>query len=181
MAKKPLITPIRSQFNRLHLLALVVLALGVIFVSYNYNQQYKHGVGTPKVMERFVITKMYNIIEERNALMFRASSILQLRFHDILGTFLVDQNSRTLYSFKKDSSDESFCYDECAKKWPPVWMKGNIVLTEGVQGELGIIGREDGPGQVIYDDTPLYYYEDDVEMGDTSGHGVDDLWSVVRP
>ena len=172
---------IRSQLSQLHLIALVILAVGVIFITYNYKQQVEHGLGTPKVMERYVITKMYNIIEEKNLLMLRSSSILQLRVHETLGTFLVDQDGRTLYEFKNDEPDISHCYDDCADKWLPVWIKGSIVLTEGIEGELGIIGRTDGPGQITYDNTPLYYFKGDENMGDTDGHGMENLWFVVQP
>ncbi|MFC1732437.1 hypothetical protein ACFL6I_19200 [candidate division KSB1 bacterium] len=178
MVKKTL--KLRSQFGYLHMVALFIMAIGVIFVTFNYRAQERLGLGTPRVMEKYVIAKMYHIIEERNVMMLRAGSVLQLQTNEELGSYLADGQGRALYNYKNDEFGKSNCYDECADQWPALWTEGQIALGEGVDGELGIIERTDGPWQVTYDQKPLYFYANDEEIGGINGHDVDG-WSVARP
>jgi predicted lipoprotein with Yx(FWY)xxD motif len=173
--------PNLGHFRILHFFALVIMAFAVVFVSYIYQEQNKIGIGTTKEMERFVITKMYNIVEERNSMMMRASSMLLANGNEELGTFLTDKRGMALYTSKNDDVGISNCHDECIDIWQVLWTQGNIAFGEGVDGELGIIERTDGPWQVTYDDQPLYFYAGDEAPGDTNGNGFDDMWFVARP
>ena len=40
-------------------------------------------------------------------------------------TFLMDANKMTLYTFDKDETGVSNCYDDCAAKWPPLMGDAN--------------------------------------------------------
>jgi len=100
--------------------------------------------------------------------------------HDAkLGTFLTDSKGMTLYIFKKDEPNESYCYDDCAKAWPPFTASGKLTLPAGVTGELTSIKRDDGTTQVAYNKQPLYYYVKDEDDHDAYGQGVGDVWFVA--
>ena len=73
-----------------------------------------------------------------------------------LGTFLTDENGRTLYVFLSDHNGPSVCYGGCATAWPPLLTNGMAVAGDGVQqGLLGTTTRNDGTKQVTYNGWPL--------------------------
>ena len=96
-----------------------------------------------------------------------------------LGAFLTNDKGMTLYQFKKDSPNNTVCYDACAKAWPPFTANGALTLPDGVSGSLGTITRKDGTTQVTYNGTPLYYYAPDKNPGDVKGQGVGKVWFVM--
>jgi predicted lipoprotein with Yx(FWY)xxD motif len=102
---------------------------------------------------------------------------------DDLGSFLTGNNGMTLYRFDNDDENQSNCSGGCAANWPPLLVEeGDIpVPGTGVAGELGVIERDDGTLQVTYNGMPLYFWVNDSSPGDTSGHGVNDVWFVVEP
>jgi predicted lipoprotein with Yx(FWY)xxD motif len=99
-----------------------------------------------------------------------------------LGTFLVGQDGLTTYYFAADAAPGvSDCEGDCLVAWPPVTVSaGNTVAAgEGVAGVLGLITSTDGSTQVTYDGRPLYHWQGDTEAGQTTGHGVNDIWWVA--
>ena len=99
-----------------------------------------------------------------------------------LGTFLVGEDGLTTYYFEADATPGvSVCEGDCLVAWPPVTVPpGNTVAGgEGVTGVLGLITGTDGSTQVTYDGRPLYYWQGDTEAGQTTGHGVNDIWWVA--
>lgn len=103
------------------------------------------------------------------------------------GSLLVGPTGMTLYTFDNDEMGVSNCAGGCAKNWPPL-MGGydpengyGVMGVEGVDGELGLIAREDSPGgmQVTLDGMPLYYWIRDQVPGDTTGDGVGGNWHIV--
>ena len=99
-----------------------------------------------------------------------------------LGTFLVGRDGLTTYFFAADATPGvSACEGDCLAAWPPVTVPpGNSVAAgEGVTGVLGLIAGTDGSTQVTYDGRPLYYWQGDTEAGQTTGHGVNDIWWVA--
>ena len=99
-----------------------------------------------------------------------------------LGTFLVGQDGLTTYFFAADATPGvSVCEGDCLTAWPPVTVPaGNAVAAgEGVTGVLGLITGTDGFTQVTYDGRPLYYWQGDTEAGQTTGHGVNNIWWVA--
>lgn len=99
-----------------------------------------------------------------------------------LGTFLVGEGGLSTYFFAADATPGvSVCEGDCLVAWPPVTVPpGNSVAAgEGVTGVLGLIPGPDGSTQVTYDGRPLYYWQGDTEAGQTTGHGVNDIWWVA--
>jgi predicted lipoprotein with Yx(FWY)xxD motif len=99
-----------------------------------------------------------------------------------LGTFLTGRDGLTTYYFAADAAPGvSVCEGDCLTAWPPVTVPaGNTVAAgEGVPGVLGTITGTDGSTQVTYDGRPLYYWQGDTEPGQTTGHGVNDIWWVA--
>jgi len=98
-----------------------------------------------------------------------------------LGTFLTDAEGMTLYLFTNDEEGKSNCTGECLANWPAFTAADPLALPDGVDGELTQITRDDGTMQVAYNGSPLYYWANDAEPGDTTRQGVGDVWYVVAP
>jgi len=101
-----------------------------------------------------------------------------------LAPYLVDAEGMTLYITSDDEEGVSNCVDACLDNWPPLLVEAGATPTasEDATGELGTIEREDGEGtQVTYNGMPLYYWAADAAEGDTTGHEVGGVWSVVTP
>jgi predicted lipoprotein with Yx(FWY)xxD motif len=96
---------------------------------------------------------------------------------------LVGPDGMTLYLFTNDVDGESACYDQCAENWPPLLVESEEDLVPGVllQGEFGTTERTDGTLQVTYNNMPLYYFAEDMELGDMTGEGRGDVWYTVAP
>jgi predicted lipoprotein with Yx(FWY)xxD motif/plastocyanin len=100
--------------------------------------------------------------------------------NDALGSFLADDQGRTLYLFTKDTPNTSNCYDQCEAAWPPLFTNGAPAAGDGVDGALlGTTTRKDGSIQVTYNGWPLYYFAKDQKPGDVTGQNVNDVWFVV--
>jgi len=99
------------------------------------------------------------------------------------GKVLVGKDGMTLYIYTPDPLNDSVCYDQCAKAWPPLTVESADKLTvgEGIPGKLATITRKDGALQVTYNGFPLYYWFKDTKAGDTTGHRVGRVWWVVPP
>ncbi|GAA2390260.1 COG4315 family predicted lipoprotein [Nonomuraea africana] len=102
-----------------------------------------------------------------------------------LGKILVDAEGRTLYLFEKDKDRKSDCYDACAKAWPPYLTTGKPEAGEGAKADLlSTTTRDDGSKQVVYGKWPLYYYQNDKNPGDTTGHDIEGFgaeWYALTP
>jgi predicted lipoprotein with Yx(FWY)xxD motif len=100
-----------------------------------------------------------------------------------LGKFLVGKDGMTLYSYTPDPLNESACYDNCAKAWPPLTVDSadKLTVADGIPGTFGTTTRKDGTLQVTYNGIPLYYWVKDTKAGDTTGHRVGRVWWVVPP
>ncbi|MCC7209771.1 MAG: hypothetical protein IT323_20865 [Anaerolineae bacterium] len=112
-----------------------------------------------------------------------APETVALRTSDTLGDYLVGPSGYTLYLFKNDTEGVSNCVDDCASNWPPLTVLPGekLVAGAGIEGELGTIERAGGGLQVTYNGLPVYYWVRDEKPGDTTGEGVGDNWTVVRP
>ena len=95
-----------------------------------------------------------------------------------LAPYLVDAEGMTLYITSDDEVGVSNCVDACLDNWPPLLVE----TGEDATGDLGTLVREDGEGtQVTYNGMPLYYWAADAAAGDTTGHEIGGVWSVVTP
>lgn len=98
-----------------------------------------------------------------------------------LGKYLTDDKGMTLYVFKKDSPGKSACAGPCAEAWP-IFHGEKVSASGGVKAEdFGTITRDDGKKQSTYKGLPLYYWVKDTKPGDTTGHGVKEVWFVATP
>ena len=99
------------------------------------------------------------------------------------GKILTNGSGRTIYIFTADGDTGSACNGGCAETWPPVLVDAGVTPTggPGVTGELGTLIREDGTTQVTYDGNPLYYYFQDFELNEVTGHGIGGVWYVAHP
>ena len=67
-----------------------------------------------------------------------------------------------MYLFTKDEGKRSRCYRACAKAWPPLEAKGQVVAGSGIdQALIGNTKRRDGTRQITYAGKPLYGYVHD--------------------
>jgi predicted lipoprotein with Yx(FWY)xxD motif len=106
---------------------------------------------------------------------------LQVRDDPELGPILVDARGWTLYLYTRDTPGTSNCYDQCAVNWPPLMATDDLRGPDPVAAGLGTTTRTDGSLQVMYNDTPLYYWARDTKPGDTMGQNVGGVWFVVAP
>lgn len=92
------------------------------------------------------------------------------------GEVLADAKGMTLYTFDKDQNGVSACYDDCAKKWPP------LLAAKGAkeEGELTLAKRRDGALQWAHEGMPLYLWQNDKKPGDVTGDGVGGVWHVAK-
>jgi predicted lipoprotein with Yx(FWY)xxD motif len=102
-----------------------------------------------------------------------------------LGTYLTDSSGKTLYMFAPDTAGKSVCNGPCATVWPPFTTTGTPVAGNGVTASMiSTFARSDGNTQVVYNGHPLYYFQGDKSVGDTTGQGINSdggLWWVVDP
>lgn len=109
-------------------------------------------------------------------------TLVKLAKDDKLGSFLVDEQGKTLYLFTKDEKNISNCYDNCEAAWPVLFTTGAPRAGDGVNASLlGTTTRKDGKTQVTYNGWPLYYYVKDQKAGDTTGQGVGGVWFLISP
>jgi predicted lipoprotein with Yx(FWY)xxD motif len=103
--------------------------------------------------------------------------------NDELGDMLTGANGMTLYTFANDEAGVSNCTGDCATNWPPLTIgEGDrVAASAGIEGEWGVIEREDGSRQVTYNGMPLYFFAEDEAPGDTNGQGRGDVWFVAAP
>lgn len=113
-----------------------------------------------------------------------SSPVLKVVPDQVLGEYLVASNNMTLYLFTKDSTGTSTCYDACAVNWPPYSpvATGAVTVGQGVSAaDISAISRADGSVQMTYKGMPLYFYVNDMKVGDTIGQNVGGVWFVVKP
>jgi predicted lipoprotein with Yx(FWY)xxD motif len=98
------------------------------------------------------------------------------------GSYLTDGKGMALYLFKKDTKGKSVCAGECVENWP-LFQAENVKPQGGdvKAADFGTITREDGQKQTTYKGMPLYYFVKDKKPGDTTGHGVKDVWILATP
>lgn len=94
-----------------------------------------------------------------------------------IGTVLTGENGLALYTFKKDKTNVSNCYEGCAERWPPL-LAGP---KDKPSGDYTIVKRKTNTLQWAKGGMPLYFWFKDVKAGDVTGHGVGKVWDAARP
>ncbi|MCX7770550.1 MAG: hypothetical protein N2202_05645 [Proteobacteria bacterium] len=116
-----------------------------------------------------------------NSLVMGTESSIKVLEKEGIGKYLADSSGKTLYWFKKDSPGKSACMGPCIERWPIFYVE-NISVPKGINKEdFGTITREDGKKQTTFRGYPLYYWINDKQAGDTTGHGVNNVWFVINP
>ena len=93
-----------------------------------------------------------------------------------LGTVLVDQTGKTIYTPKQEASGTIRCTGSCLSFWFPVTVStGNVPMhANGLTGTLGTIHRPDGKTQLSYNGRPLYTFRLDQAPGQAHGNNFTD-------
>ena len=101
-----------------------------------------------------------------------------------LTPIVTSASGRTVYRFDNDSANpsQSTCFDACAKTWEPVLAGAGVVVEGGGidESKLGTIDRPEGK-QVTLKGWPLYYFKDDLKLGQLAGQGQGGVWFAVNP
>ncbi|WP_353573378.1 hypothetical protein [Candidatus Albibeggiatoa sp. nov. BB20] len=97
-----------------------------------------------------------------------------------LGMLLADARGLTLYTFTNDTPNHSNCTEACLEKWPPLLADVDIDKNSMTQEGFSLITRDDNRLQWSYHSKPLYYWFQDVQVGDTLGNNINDVWHVVK-
>ena len=105
---------------------------------------------------------------------------VQLSTNAKLGVVITDNNGRSLYFFSKDVAGASTCVDACAATWLPFFKDSPAIGTGLTATDFAVITRTDGSKQNTYKGWPLYYYSGDVNVGDTNGDAVGNLWAIAK-
>jgi predicted lipoprotein with Yx(FWY)xxD motif len=109
-------------------------------------------------------------------------SALNVKTDATLGSFVVDQDGKSLYLFTPDTTSTPTCYDACAAAWPPLVVSGAAPTAgTGVTGTVATSPRKDGSMQVTLNGHPLYYFAGDKAAGDVKGQGLNGKWYVLSP
>ena len=98
-----------------------------------------------------------------------------------IGDYLVDVKGMTLYYSAKDAPGKSNVTGDTLKTWPIFYIANFAFPSSLKKADFANITRDDGQKQTTYKGWPLYYYANDRAPGDTTGQGVDGLWSVINP
>ena len=91
------------------------------------------------------------------------------------GKVLANAVGMTLYTFDKDTTGKSNCYNQCAALWPPALVSPHAISSE----PFSVVERDDGYRQWAYQGKPLYTWVKDAQTGDISGDGVKGVWHIV--
>ncbi len=107
------------------------------------------------------------------------------RTNAAIGTYLTDENGRTLYTFTHDTKNVSTCTGVCLDKWPPYGLDISATGTAPLHLpmlplDVGTIKGNNGKIQFAWKGMPLYYFAQDKAPGDTLGEGVLGSWYVVK-
>jgi len=88
---------------------------------------------------------------------------------------LTDARGMTLYTYLKDTPQQSNCNDACAKQWPPVAATGAPPSDAWT-----VVTRTDGSKQWAYRGKPVYGWIKDARPGDITGEGVaNGAWKIA--
>jgi predicted lipoprotein with Yx(FWY)xxD motif len=95
------------------------------------------------------------------------------------GAYLADFQGMTLYTYDKDTTGVSNCYNGCVKAWP-AYTSGATAQSQ-FPANISVVTRTDGTKQFAWKGMPLYYYAADAKVGDITGDGFGGVWHIVTP
>lgn len=101
-----------------------------------------------------------------------------------LGTILVSESGRTLYTFSPEKGGKIACTGSCASLWPLLTTTESKPSTSSALVHPNLLSSVADPtgGKVItYAGWPLHTYAGDTQAGTASGQGIDGKWYVISP
>jgi predicted lipoprotein with Yx(FWY)xxD motif len=104
-----------------------------------------------------------------------------------LGTILVNESGRTLYTFAPDNRSKVTCTGGCAATWPPLVIPAGATVKAEGEVKQSLLGSDPDPegGRVVtYNGWPLYTFVGDAGPGMASGQGLNlngGFWYVIAP
>lgn len=108
---------------------------------------------------------------------------VQVRSHPEYGKILTGPDGLSLYMFDQDTKggSDSSCTGGCADAWSPLTVSSDsdILASPSVDAPVGTITRMDGSTQVTVDGWPVYHFQNDTDVGDVNGQGVQDAWWLL--
>jgi len=113
------------------------------------------------------------------ALALASATCLSLAQPKITSGVLTDSKGMTLYVFDNDLTvpGKSACVGACLNMWIPLYAKPGAK----VQGDYGLLNRDDGKVQWTYKGRPLYQWYADKKPGDKDGDGLRQAWHIAKP
>jgi predicted lipoprotein with Yx(FWY)xxD motif len=116
-----------------------------------------------------------------------ASATVSVRELSGVGSVLVDNSGKPLYSSNLEASGKIVCDNSaCNAFWKPLTLASGKPTASAGTGQLGVITRPDGSRQVTVNGKPLYTFSED-SAGKATGNGFTDefgghhfTWNVVR-
>lgn len=108
-----------------------------------------------------------------------SGNIYLVKTDAVKGAYLTDFAGMTLYTFDRDTTGVSNCYDACAAKWPAY--SSGATAQSTFPANISLITRTGGAKQFAWKGMPLYYYQLDTKVGDLKGDGVGGIWHIVKP
>jgi len=103
-----------------------------------------------------------------------------------VGSVLVDQSGKALYTPDQEASGRIVCTSGCTAFWKPVTSGSAMPMAGAGAGKLGVLKRPDGTMQVTANGRPLYTFTED-SPGKATGDGFTDAfaghhftWHVVH-
>jgi predicted lipoprotein with Yx(FWY)xxD motif len=114
-----------------------------------------------------------------------ASTTVSVQKLPNVGSVLVDQGGKAVYSSDLEAGGKIVCSTGCTAFWKPVTADGGKPTAPAGAGKLGVIKRPDGSTQVTVGGKPLYTFSED-SPGKATGNGFTDdfgghhfTWHVV--
>ncbi|WP_421946254.1 hypothetical protein [Pedobacter sp.] len=106
---------------------------------------------------------------------------IQLKTDAKFGSVLTDQDGKNLYFFASDVAGTANCTGGCEAVWPLYYSADASTDMNLDKTQVGTITRADGRKQSTYKGYPLYYYANDLTVGEVKGDGVGGIWFVAKP
>lgn len=97
----------------------------------------------------------------------------QLKASNRNAKYLTDTDGMSLYTFDNDTLNKSNCLvGACQDTWP---------LFVGVDNnDSDIKAVPESEGHLAYRKHPLYYFANDIEVGDVNGNNINEVWHLVH-